>query len=55
MKLAAKNSDEVKEMKSFDPFSYLESSEDDEDEEQILNYAEQKPKKKGLRTECAFY
>ena len=42
-------------MKSFDPFSYLESSEDDEDEEQILDYAEQKPKKKGLRTECAFY
>ena len=55
VKLEANNSDEVKEMKSFDPFSNLESSEDDKDEEQILDYAEQKPKKKGLRTECAFY
>ena len=55
MKLEAKNIDEAKEMKSFDPFSNLESSEDDEEEDQILDYAEQKPKKKGLRTECDFY
>ena len=55
MKLEAKNSVEAKKMNSFDHFSNLESSEDDEEEEQILDYAEQKPKKKGLRTECDFY